>query len=59
MSRTSMITRIPAHRQAQLDAAVEPTAERAAHPGLGYEAAPRPETRVTATRAYGGERGLR
>jgi hypothetical protein len=43
MSRTSKITSTPAHRRARLDAAAEPAADRAAHPGLGYEAASRPE----------------
>jgi hypothetical protein len=55
MSRTSKITSSPAHRQAQLDAAVEPAAERAAHPGLRREAAASAErnrhTRTTDTRA--------
>jgi hypothetical protein len=31
------------HRQAGLDAAVEPAAERAARPGVQYDAAARPE----------------
>jgi hypothetical protein len=43
MSRTSKITSSPAHRRAQLDAAVEPAAERAARPGSAEEAAAGPE----------------
>lgn len=31
------------HRQAGLDVVVEPAAERAARPGVGYDAAARPE----------------
>jgi hypothetical protein len=57
MTRTSKITRSPAPLQAQLEAAAEPAAERAAHPGLGYKAVARPErnrqTRTTDSRPAG------